>query len=156
MDVSLFDYELPGEGGAQEPAEPRDASRLLVLDRARGAREDARFSDLPRWLRAGGWLVLTEGRGGPASLAPAALAPGGGLPRRQREPGDPGAAPRRPRRRRPAGGASDAPPARWRALGGAGAPREALPPRRSRPAGGRRGARHGARAPRFGSARGRD
>src|SRR3990172_11025714 len=36
MDVSLFDYELPRERIAQEPAEPRDTSRLLVLDRARG------------------------------------------------------------------------------------------------------------------------
>jgi S-adenosylmethionine:tRNA ribosyltransferase-isomerase len=62
MDVSLFDYELPPERIAQEPAEPRDASRLLVLDRARGTREDACFSDLPRWLRAGDCLVVNESR----------------------------------------------------------------------------------------------
>jgi len=68
MDVSLFDYELPAERIAQEPAEPRDASRLLVLDRARGAREDARFSDLPRWLRAGDCLVVNESRVIPARL----------------------------------------------------------------------------------------
>ncbi|HJR03691.1 MAG TPA: S-adenosylmethionine:tRNA ribosyltransferase-isomerase, partial [Methylomirabilota bacterium] len=33
MDVSLFDYSLPSDLIAQEPAEPRDASRLLVVDR---------------------------------------------------------------------------------------------------------------------------
>src|SRR3990172_7112542 len=66
MDIALFDYELPAERIAQEPAEPRDASRLLVLDRARGAREDARFSDLPRWLRAGDCLVVNESRVIPA------------------------------------------------------------------------------------------
>jgi S-adenosylmethionine:tRNA ribosyltransferase-isomerase len=68
MDLSLFDYELPVERIAQEPAEPRDASRLLVLDRARGAVEDARFSDLPRWLRAGDCLVVNESRVIPARL----------------------------------------------------------------------------------------
>jgi S-adenosylmethionine:tRNA ribosyltransferase-isomerase len=68
MDLSLFDYELPPDRIAQEPAEPRDASRLLVLDRARGAWEDARFSDLPRWLRAGDCLVVNESRVIPARL----------------------------------------------------------------------------------------
>jgi len=68
MDVALFDYDLPRERIAQEPAEPRDASRLLVLDQARGALEDARFSDLPRWLRAGDCLVVNESRVIPARL----------------------------------------------------------------------------------------
>jgi len=68
MDISLFDYDLPEERIAQEPAEPRDASKLLVLDRARGAWEDARFSDLPRWLRAGDCLVVNESRVIPARL----------------------------------------------------------------------------------------
>jgi S-adenosylmethionine:tRNA ribosyltransferase-isomerase len=76
MDIALFDYELPGERIAQEPAEPRDASRLLVLDRARGAREDARFSDLPRWLRAGDCLVVNESRVIPARLIGALEADG--------------------------------------------------------------------------------
>ena len=68
MDVSLFDYELPPGLIAQEPAEPRDASRLLVLDRTREAWEDARFSDLPHWLRAGDCLVVNESRVIPARL----------------------------------------------------------------------------------------
>ena len=33
MDISLFDYKLPKEFIAQEPIEPRDNSRLLILDR---------------------------------------------------------------------------------------------------------------------------
>jgi len=68
MDVSLFDYELPAASIAQEPAEPRDASRLLVLARARGTWDDARFSDLPRWLHAGDCLVVNESRVIPARL----------------------------------------------------------------------------------------
>ena len=68
MDVSLFDYDLPPSLIAQEAAEPRDASRLLVLDRAGGSRVDARFSDLPRWLRAGDCLVVNESRVIPARL----------------------------------------------------------------------------------------
>ena len=68
MDVSLFDYDLPADRIAQEPAEPRDASKLLVLDRARGGWEDAHFSDLPRWLRAGDCVVVNESRVIPARL----------------------------------------------------------------------------------------
>jgi S-adenosylmethionine:tRNA ribosyltransferase-isomerase len=68
MDVSLFDYALPPSLIAQEAAEPRDASRLLVVDRPRGSWVDARFSDLPRWLRAGDCLVVNESRVIPARL----------------------------------------------------------------------------------------
>ncbi len=68
MDVSLFDYDLPADCIAQEPAEPRDASRLLVLDRARAGWQDARFSDLPRWLQAGDCVVVNESRVIPARL----------------------------------------------------------------------------------------
>ncbi|HZE34860.1 MAG TPA: tRNA preQ1(34) S-adenosylmethionine ribosyltransferase-isomerase QueA [Candidatus Eisenbacteria bacterium] len=68
MDVSLFDYDLPPQSIAQEPAEPRDASKLLVLDRARGGWEDAHFSDLPLWLEPGDCLVVNESRVIPARL----------------------------------------------------------------------------------------
>ena len=68
MDVSLFDYELPPELIAQEPAEPRDASRLMVLDRAAGGWEDRRFSELPEVLRAGDCLVANRSRVMPARL----------------------------------------------------------------------------------------
>ena len=33
MDVTDFDYELPQELIAQHPVEPRDSSRLLVMDK---------------------------------------------------------------------------------------------------------------------------
>jgi S-adenosylmethionine:tRNA ribosyltransferase-isomerase len=51
--VSDFDYDYPEELIASAPAEPRDSSRLLVLDRASGAVEHAVFRDLPRFLKAG-------------------------------------------------------------------------------------------------------
>ena len=47
MDVSELDYELPPELIAQHPAERRDASRLLVYDRATGAVRHRRFAELP-------------------------------------------------------------------------------------------------------------
>jgi S-adenosylmethionine:tRNA ribosyltransferase-isomerase len=68
MDVALLDYSLPPDLIAQEPAEPRDASRLLVLDRGRGAWEDRRFGDLPALLRAGDCLVANRSRVIPARL----------------------------------------------------------------------------------------
>jgi S-adenosylmethionine:tRNA ribosyltransferase-isomerase len=68
MDVSLFDYELPVELIAQEPAEPRDASRLLVLDRGRGTWEDRVFGDLAGLLRPGDCVVANRSRVIPARL----------------------------------------------------------------------------------------
>jgi len=59
--VRLFDYELPEELIAQEPARRRDESRLLVLDRkgTETAREH-RFSALPDLLDPGDLLVLND------------------------------------------------------------------------------------------------
>jgi S-adenosylmethionine:tRNA ribosyltransferase-isomerase len=65
-DISLYDYELPPESIAQRPAEPRDASRLMVLHRADGRIEHALFRDLGRFLRAGDLLVLNDTRVFPA------------------------------------------------------------------------------------------
>ncbi|MDR3364166.1 MAG: tRNA preQ1(34) S-adenosylmethionine ribosyltransferase-isomerase QueA [Clostridiales Family XIII bacterium] len=62
MDIGLFDYELPEKLIAQYPAPERDASRLLVVDRATGATEDRFFSDLPQYLRAGDVLVFNDSR----------------------------------------------------------------------------------------------
>jgi S-adenosylmethionine:tRNA ribosyltransferase-isomerase len=67
--VDDFDYDLPEEAIAQTPIEPRDASRLLVLDRSRPeALEHARFRDVGRWLRAGDLLVVNDSRVIPARL----------------------------------------------------------------------------------------
>ncbi len=68
MDVALFDYDLPQALIAQEPAEPRDASRLLVLDRQRGVWKDRAFGDLADLLRPGDCLVANQSRVIPARL----------------------------------------------------------------------------------------
>jgi S-adenosylmethionine:tRNA ribosyltransferase-isomerase len=57
-----FDYPLPPELIAQTPAEPRDAARLLVLDRAAGALAHHHVRDLPRLLRPGDLLVVNRSR----------------------------------------------------------------------------------------------
>ena len=66
--VDDFDYALPPEAIAQAPAEPRDSSRLLVLDRATGRTEHARFHEIHRWLRRGDLLVVNDSRVIPARL----------------------------------------------------------------------------------------
>ncbi len=65
---SDFYYDLPQELIAQEPIEPRDASRLLVLDRESGEVEDKCFSDILAYLREGDCLVLNDSRVLPARL----------------------------------------------------------------------------------------
>jgi len=61
-------YDLPEERIAQQGVEPRDHSRLMVVERGRGVREHARFYDLPRFLRAGDLLVFNETKVIPARL----------------------------------------------------------------------------------------
>ncbi|MGQ9707887.1 MAG: tRNA preQ1(34) S-adenosylmethionine ribosyltransferase-isomerase QueA [bacterium] len=68
MLVADFDYHLPRELIAQEPVEPRDASRLLVVDRKTGAFFDARFSEIGNWLLPGDLLVLNDTRVVPARI----------------------------------------------------------------------------------------
>jgi S-adenosylmethionine:tRNA ribosyltransferase-isomerase len=57
-----LDYDLPPELIAQSPVEPRDASRLLVADRATGAVEHASFRDLPDLLPGGTLSVVNDTR----------------------------------------------------------------------------------------------
>jgi S-adenosylmethionine:tRNA ribosyltransferase-isomerase len=68
MHVSDLDFDLPEELIAQEPIEPRDASRLLVLPREGGASRHLRFADLPDLLSPGDLLVLNDSRVIPARL----------------------------------------------------------------------------------------
>ena len=51
MKVTDFDYELPKELIAQHPMEPRDHSRLLVVDKNTGELEHRHFYDLPQYLQ---------------------------------------------------------------------------------------------------------
>jgi len=68
MRLADFDYELPPERIAQQPIEPRDASRLLVLRRETGTVEHRTFRDLPSYLRPGDLLVINDTRVLPARL----------------------------------------------------------------------------------------
>jgi S-adenosylmethionine:tRNA ribosyltransferase-isomerase len=68
MDLSELDYHLPPESIAQYPLAERDASRLLLLDRATGAWQDRMFRDLPDLLRGDELLVLNNARVLPARL----------------------------------------------------------------------------------------
>jgi len=63
-----FDYQLPPELIAQVPVEPRDASRLMVVDRSAGGIAHHHFFDLPDFLRPGDLLVHNESRVIPARL----------------------------------------------------------------------------------------
>jgi S-adenosylmethionine:tRNA ribosyltransferase-isomerase len=74
VDASAFDYALPPASIAQTPSRHRDASRLLVIDRARGAWRDRGFADLPHLLRAGDCLVLNDSRVLPARVLARAAA----------------------------------------------------------------------------------
>jgi len=66
--LSDFDFYLPEELIAQRPVEPRDASRLFVVQRDGGAFEHRHFRDLPEYLRPGDALVVNETRVMPARL----------------------------------------------------------------------------------------
>lgn len=68
MRLSEFDYELPAELIAQEPLAERDASRMLVLDRARQTWTDRVFKDFPGYLRENDVVVVNNSRVIPARL----------------------------------------------------------------------------------------
>ncbi len=65
---SDFYYDLPEERIAQTPIEPRDQSRLMVVDRKSGALEHRRFYELPELLRKGDLLVMNDSKVFPARL----------------------------------------------------------------------------------------
>jgi S-adenosylmethionine:tRNA ribosyltransferase-isomerase len=68
MRIEEFDYELPAERIAQEPARTREASRLMLLERRGAGVEETVFASLPGHLRAGDLVVLNETRVVPARL----------------------------------------------------------------------------------------
>ena len=68
MRTSDFDYPLPAHLIAQTPMEPRDHSRLLVMERSTGRLEHRRFYELGDFLQPGDLLVLNDSRVIPARL----------------------------------------------------------------------------------------
>jgi S-adenosylmethionine:tRNA ribosyltransferase-isomerase len=68
VDVRDFDFDLPPESIAQEPARERTAARLLHLNRDNGAVTHSTVADLARFLRAGDLLVVNNTRVFPARL----------------------------------------------------------------------------------------
>lgn len=71
-----LDYELPEDLIAQRPAEPRDSSRLMLVDARSGGISHHVFHELPNFLRPGDALVLNETKVLPARLE--VRRPGGG------------------------------------------------------------------------------
>ena len=69
MNLSQFDYALPEELIAQQPAKARDGARMLVLHRGDRRLEDRRFRELPSYLRDGDCLVVNDSRVIPSRLA---------------------------------------------------------------------------------------
>jgi S-adenosylmethionine:tRNA ribosyltransferase-isomerase len=68
MKTSDFDYHLPPELIAQTPLEPRDQSRLMVLEQSHGLIEHRHFSDIIDYLKPGDVLVFNDSRVIPARL----------------------------------------------------------------------------------------
>lgn len=68
MHISEFDYQLPEELIAQQPLERRDASRMLVVDRARQTWTESNFTSFPELVRAGDVIVINNTRVFPARL----------------------------------------------------------------------------------------
>jgi S-adenosylmethionine:tRNA ribosyltransferase-isomerase len=68
MNLSELKFNLPPERIAQHPLAERDASRMLLLDRASGAWEDRQFREFPDLLRGDELIVLNNARVLPARL----------------------------------------------------------------------------------------
>ena len=68
MKTNDFDYSLPLELIAQTPIEPRDQSRLMVLNRSDSSMEHRKFFEITDYLRAGDVLLFNDSRVIPARL----------------------------------------------------------------------------------------
>src|SRR5919202_1408539 len=69
MRIADFDFELPEGLIAQHPLERRDASRMLVVNRAEQTWRDGSFAEFPSELRAGDAVVVNNTRVFPARLS---------------------------------------------------------------------------------------
>ena len=77
MRTSDFDYHLPPELIAQTPVEPRDHSRLMVLNRSDGLVKHRRFFEIVDYLAGGDVLVFNDSRVIPARLSGKKVGTGG-------------------------------------------------------------------------------
>jgi S-adenosylmethionine:tRNA ribosyltransferase-isomerase len=77
MHISEFDFDLPSDLIAQEPAPERGHARLLRLDRLTGTITDSLVAALPEWLRAGDLLVVNNTQVFPARLLGRRMPSGG-------------------------------------------------------------------------------
>ncbi len=68
MKTSDFYYDLPEELIAQTPLEPRDSSRLLVMNRETGEIKHQHFYDIIDYLKEGDCLILNDSRVLPARI----------------------------------------------------------------------------------------
>src|SRR3977135_1364652 len=68
MRLTDFSYDLPPDRIAQRPADERDASRMLVVNRVKRDWEDSVFRSLPEGLRGDELIVVRNDRGLPARL----------------------------------------------------------------------------------------
>jgi len=66
--LSSYQFELPADLIAKTPMEPRDHSRLMIVNRAAGTIEECRFFELPQLLNSGDTLVFNNTRVIPARL----------------------------------------------------------------------------------------
>ncbi len=77
LETSAFDFDLPDDLIAQHPVEPRDQSRLMVVERSSGRIEHTRFAELDSLLRSGDILVRNNTQVVPARLIGRREATGG-------------------------------------------------------------------------------
>jgi S-adenosylmethionine:tRNA ribosyltransferase-isomerase len=79
VQTSDFDYDLPKEFIAQRPVEPRDTSRLLILNRKSNKIEHRVFNEIVEYLKPNDVLVLNETRVIPARLKTRKVPTGGAV-----------------------------------------------------------------------------
>lgn len=68
MKTEDFSFELPDELIAQEPSNPRDACKLMILERKNQVIDHGHFYDLPKFLRKGDVLVMNNSKVLPARM----------------------------------------------------------------------------------------
>src|SRR3990167_6423706 len=68
MNLKNFDYNLPKELIAKEPAKPRDAAKLFVYNKMNTKSVHTRFGDIGKFFNKGDILVLNNTKVIPARL----------------------------------------------------------------------------------------